>query len=139
MYTGKEIETWTYWENTINGQKINAEMYREYKAGCPIIPITKGYYNGWAGSLEIAVFRHRDGSRCKINDVVYENTEVFPIGWLSGLPDEMKANPKKYAFRPIEVTAMEYDAWTHALRHGKMVGWRSDLALTDCTLEKIEG
>ncbi len=139
IYTGKEIETWKYWENQMTGQKINAEMYKEYAAGCPIIPITKGYYNGWAGSLEIAVFKHKPGSKCKIGDVVYEDMEVFPIGWLSGLPDEMKADPKKYAFKPIEVNAMEWDAWNNSLRHGKMVGWRKDLALTDCTLEKITG
>ena len=138
-YTGKEIETWKFWQNQITGEKINAEMFKEYKAGCPIIPITKGYYHGWAGSLEIAVFRKRVGSRCVINGVEYNDTEVFPIGWLSGLPDEMKADPKKYAFKPIEVTAMEYDSWSHALRHGKMVGWRKDLPLTDCTLDKIEG
>lgn len=139
MYTGKEIETWTYWENTINGQKINAEMYKEYKAGCPIVPITKGYYNGWVGSLEIAVLKHKEGSKCKINDIVYVDTEVFPIGWLSGLPDEMKADPQKYAFKPIEVNAMEWDAWNNSLRHGKMVGWRKDLGIGDCTLEKITG
>lgn len=137
-YTGKEIETWKFWQNQITGEKVNAEMYKEYKAGCPIVPITKGYYNNWAGSLEIAVFRHRDGSQCKINGVIYEDTEVFPIGWLSGLPDEMKADPKKFAFKPIEVTAMEYDVWNHSLRHGKMVGWRKDLTLNDCTFDKLE-
>lgn len=138
-YTGKEIETWTYWENQITGEKINAEMYKEYNHGCPIIPVTKGYFYGWCGSLEIAVLRKRAGSRCKIRDEVYEDTEVFPIGWLSGLTDEMKADPKKYAFKPIEVTAMEYDSFNHSLRHGKMVGWRTDLTLRDCTLEKIDG
>jgi ATP-dependent DNA ligase len=137
-YTGKEIETWKYWMNQMTGAKMEAEMYKEYKAGCPIIPITKGYFNGWCGSLEIAVFRHKEGSQCKINGVVYEDTEVFPIGWLSGLPDEMKVDPKKYAFKPIEVTAMEYDSWNHSLRHGKMVGWRKDLTLTDCTFDKLE-
>ena len=125
--------------NVISGEKINAEMYKEYKAGCPITPITKGYYHDWVGSLEIAVFRHRPGSRCKIRGVEYNDTEVYPIGWLSGLPDEMKADPKKYAFKPMEVTAMEYDSFGHTLRHGKMVGWRQDLDLKDCTLEKIEG
>ena len=137
-YTGKEIETWTYWENTVNGAKTNAEMYKEYKNGCPIIPVTKGYFNGWYGSLEIGVLRHKVGSKCKINGVDYEDTEVFPIGWLSGLPDEMKADPKKYAFKPMEVTAMEYDSINHSLRHGKMVGWRKDLTLADCTYEKID-
>ena len=137
-YTGKEIETWKYWQHQMTGVKIEAEMYKEYKAGCPLIPVTKGFYHGWAGSLEIAVFRHKVGSQCKINGVVYEDTEVFPIGWLSGLPDEMKADPKKFAFKPIEVTAMEYDSWNHSLRHGKMVGWRKDLTLNDCTLDKID-
>ena len=137
-YTGKEIETWKFWMNQLTGVKMNAEMYKEYKAGCPIIPITKGFYHGWAGSLEIAVLRHKVGSKCKIRGVEYNDTEVFPIGWLSGLPDEMKADPNKYAFLPIEVTAMEYDALNHSLRHGKMVGWRKDLALNDCTFDKLE-
>jgi hypothetical protein len=89
--------------------------------------------------LEIAVLHHKEGSRCKINGIEYHDTEVFPIGWLSGLPDEMKAEPKKYAFKPIEVNAMEWDAWNNSLRHGKMVGWRKDLGIGDCTLEKIIG
>jgi hypothetical protein len=50
----------------------------------------------------------------------------------------MKSNPEKYAFQPIEVTAMEWDSFNHTLRHGKMVGWRKDLDLKDCTLEKID-
>jgi hypothetical protein len=39
----------------------------------------------------------------------------------------------------MEVTAMEWDSWNHTLRHGKMVGWRKDLGIGDCTFEKIEG
>ena len=138
QYTGKEIETWKFWENEVTGEKLVGELYKDYTSGKAIIPITKGYYYDWAGSLEIGVFRHKAGSQCKINGVVYEDTEVFPIGWLSGLPDEMKADPKKYAFKPIEVTAMEFDAVNRSLRHGKMVGWRKDLTLVDCTLDKID-
>ena len=137
-YTGKEIETWKYWQHQMTGVKIEAEMYKEYKAGCPIIPITKGYYNGWCGSMEIAVLKKKMGSRVLINDVWYDGYTIYPIGWLSGLPDEMKANPKKYAHKPIEVTAMEWDIVNHTLRHGKMVGWRKDLTIADCTFEKIE-
>ena len=138
-YTGKEIETWQLWENTRTGEKLNGEYFRDYQEGAPIMPVTKGYYHGWYGSLEIGVFRHKAGSKCQINGIVYEGMEVFPIGWLSGVTEEMKAEPKKYAFKPIEVTAMEYDAYSHTLRHGKMVGWRNDLSLKDCTLEKIDG
>ena len=139
-YTGKEIETWTYWLHQMTGEKINAEMYKEYKAGCPIIPITKGYYHGWCGSMEIAVLKKatESGVRTHINDQWYEGYTIYPIGWLSGVTDEMKANPKKYAFKPMEVTAMEWDSWNHTLRHGKMVGWRKDLNISDCTFEKIE-
>lgn len=136
-YTGKEIETWKYWQNQISGEKIEGEMFPDYSKGAPIIPITKGYFHGWSGSLEIAVLRHRAGSRCKIRGVEYNDTEVFPIGWLSGLPDEMKADPKKYAFIPIEVTAMEWSIVSNSLRHGKMLGWRKDLTLADCNYEKL--
>ena len=136
-YTGKEIETWKFWEHGITGEKICGEKYRDYQAGAPITPITRGYYAGWCGSLEIAVLKKKAGSRCVINGVEYKDMEVFPIGWLSGLPDEMKANPEKFAFKPIEVTAMEWDAWNNSLRHGKMVGWRNDLTIADCTFDKI--
>lgn len=137
-YTGKEIETWTYWLDTYTGEKKLGEYFKDYKNGAALEPITKSYYHGWCGSLQIAVLRHKAGSRCKIRGEVYEDTEVYPIGWLSGVTEEMKAEPNKYAFIPMEVTAMEYDAFNHTLRHGKMVGWRKDLALKDCNLEKID-
>ena len=137
-YTGKEIETWQFWENQRTGEKMQGDYYNDYHLGAGIVPVTKGYFYGWCGSLQIAVLRDRVGSKCKINGVIYEDKEVFPIGWLSGLPDEMKAAPDKFAFIPIEVNAMEYDSINKTLRHGKMVGWRKDLQLTDCSLEKID-
>ena len=136
-YTGKELETWQYWENLRTGEKIQGEYFKDYMSGASIAPVTKGYFYGWYGSLEIGVFRHKVGSRCKINGVIYEDTEVFPIGWLSGLPDEMKADPKKFAFKPIEVTAMEWSIVSNSLRHGKMIGWRKDLTLVECNYEKL--
>ena len=138
-YTGKEIETWQYWENVITGELQQGELFQFYQQGGNIEPVTKGYFNKWCGSLEIGVLRERAGSKCKINGKVYENTEVFPIGWLSGVPDEMKANPEKFAFQPMEVTAMEFDELNCSLRHGKMVGWRKDLTLEDCNFKKING
>lgn len=137
-YTGKEVETWRYWENMRTGEKMEGEYYKDYHVGAAIMPITKGWFYDWAGSLEIGVLRKKVGRKCKINGVIYEDTEVYPIGWLSGLPDEMKANPDKVAFKPMEVTAMEWDSINHTLRHGKMVGWRTDLNLADCTFEKID-
>lgn len=138
-YTGKEIESWQYWENLITGEKMQGDYYKDYHDGAAIEPVTKGYFNGWKGSLEIGVFKNDPDSKCKINGKIYEGKTVASLGWLSGLSDEMKANPAKFAFQPIEVTAMEYDRISHTLRHGKMVGWRKDLTITDCSLEKIEG
>ena len=64
--------------------------------------------------------------------------KVEPIGFLSGLSEEIKANFKDYAMKPIEVTAMEI-LETGGLRHAKMVRFRPDLSVEDCTFEKIFG
>lgn len=138
-YTGKEIETWQYWQDSITGEKKQGEFFKDYQSGGTIEPVTKGYFYGWCGSLEIGVLKHRVGSRCKIRGEVFEDTEVYPIGWLSGVTDEMKAQPDSVAFLPMEVTAMEWDNYNHSLRHGKLVGWRKDLTLKDCNFEKIDG
>lgn len=123
-YTGKEIETWKYWEDINTNKKLSGVLYKKYLEGAPIRPITKGYYNGWVGSMEIAVLK--DG-------------KPYSIGLLSGLPDEIKANPMEYKNRCIEVTAMQREKDTFALRHGKMIGWRDDLTIEDCTWEKFIG
>ena len=122
-YTGKEIETWQYWLNERTGEKLNGEYYKEYFNGAPLIPITKPYFNGWAGSLEIGVIK---------------NDKVVPIGYLSGLSDEIKANYKDYKGKVIEVGAMEV-LETGGLRHAKMLNFRPDLTIKDCTWDKIFG
>lgn len=138
-YTGKELETWPYWENVKTGEKTNECLYKDYCKGAAIAPITKPYFFGWAGSLEIGVLESKKGSRIKINGVVYEDVTIHSLGWLSGLTEEIKANPTQYAFKPFEVSAMELDNVSGALRHGKFIGWRSDLSITDCDYSKIGG
>ena len=83
--------------------------------------VTKPYYNGWAGSLEIGVM---DGDK-----------EVG-IGYLSGLTDEVKANYKDYIHRVIEVGAMQLTP-DCALRHGKMLGWRPDKPWRECSIDQL--
>ena len=120
LYSGKEIETWKYWQNMRTGDKIEGEFYKDYQSGVAIEPITKPYFMGMVGSMEIAVLK--DG-------------KIYPIGLLSGLADEIKLNPRDYANRCIEVTAMEIMP-TGGIRHGKMLRFRDDLAPSDCTYEK---
>ena len=135
LYTGKEIGTWKYWQDIRTGAKMEGTLYNEYRNGATIEPITKPFFYGWAGSLEIGVLKHHEGSTCKFNGQVYENTEVYPIGYLSGLEDAIKADPGAQAFKCIEVTAMEI-LETGGIRHAKLERFRPDLAPTDCTYEK---
>lgn len=126
-YTGKEIKTWSYWLNDRTGEKVQGEYYKEYLKGAPYVPITKSYFNNWAGSLEIGVIKE---------------DKVVPIGYISGLSDEIKANYKDYKGKIVEVTAMEilYDNGKFSgLRHAKIQQFRPDLTIKDCTWEKIFG
>lgn len=120
LYSGKEIKTWKYWEDMRTGSKLEGEFYSEYELGAPIEPVTKPYFHGWAGSLEIGVLK---------------NGQVVPVGFLSGLNDEIKANFKDYKDECIEVAAMEILP-TGGIRHGKMMRFRPDLTIEDCTWEK---
>ena len=120
IYSGKEIETWKYWQNMRTGEKIEGQLYKDYQAGVALEPLTKPAFYNWAGSLEIGVLK--DG-------------EVYPIGFLSGLEDEIKANPSAQKMRCIEVAAMEILP-TGGIRHGKLMRFRPDLAPSDCTYEK---
>ena len=121
-YTGKDIENWKYWENIRTGKLINAPMFNEYYKGESYEPVTKSYYMGMAGSLEIGV---------------YQNNKIKPIGYLSGLSEEIKMNYDKYKMRVIEVTAMQLTD-DKMLRHPKFVRFRDDKQPQDCLWEQIE-
>lgn len=123
-YTGKEIESWEYWYDKKENKKLpKGNYYRDYSLGAMIIPVTKPFYNGWAGSLEIGVIK---------------DNKVVPIGWISGLSDEIKANWKDYKGKCIEITAMEiHDTSSKGLRHAKLIQFRPDLSVSDCIWDKI--
>ena len=121
-YKGNAPESWLYWEDEKTGEKFNENKYRNYYFGEGLAPITKGYYYGWASSLEIGLMK--DG-------------KVVPIGYLSGLTDEIKANPLDYKYKVIEVGAMELTD-DGKLRHGKMLGFRDDKDYTECSLEQLK-
>lgn len=121
-YNGKEINKWQYWIDASTNEKIQTSA-ENAKKNKNLTPITKPYFYGWSGALEIGVLK---------------NGKVTPIGYISGLTDEIKAHAADYKNRVIEVTAMEI-LESGALRHGKMVQFRDDLALEDCTWDKIYG
>lgn len=126
-YTGKEIETWKYYINEKTNERIPTtdylNSYKSYIAGGVATPVTKSYYYEFAGSMEIAVMK---------------DNKIYPIGFLSGLTEEIKSDPLAYAGRCIEVSAMEIDE-SGSLRHAKMLQFRDDLTKVDCTYEKVFG
>ena len=121
IYSGISLPSWQYWENPITMEKLEGSYYREYMNGAPVQPVTKSYYMGIAGSLEIGVLK--DG-------------KVYPLGWLSGLSEEIKGNYREYTGKCLEVGAMQFTD-DRALRHAKMIRLRPDLNMEDCTYEKI--
>lgn len=125
-YTGKEIESWRYWINQVTDERLplGEHYYESFMEGKPYIPVTKPYYNHWAGSLEIGM--------------VDSTGAVVGIGYLSGLTDEVKANYKDYKYKVIEVGAMQLTK-DGALRHGKMLGWRPDKEWMECNIEQLKG
>lgn len=139
-YQGKEIENWQYWvdQDTDERLPIGNHYYEAFMDGKRYIPVTKPYYLHYAGSLEIGLVKPANG-RCRItpDSEWADGLNIVPIGYLSGLTDEIKMNYKDYAGRVIEVGAMELND-TGGLRHAKMLGWREDKVWQECTLDQLK-
>ncbi len=127
-YTGKEIETWQYWEDIKTGEKLKGNFYREYDLNGSPEPVTKNYFYGWAGSLVIGLYNTETG---KYN----------PIGSLSGLTEEVLSNWKDYRGKVVEVTGMQIfrdeNGKFSGIRHPKLKNIRLDKSPKECTWEQI--
>jgi hypothetical protein len=125
-YTGKNLEDWDYYFNTITNTPIRQNLYKEYVAGAPVIPVTKNYFNNWAGSLKIGV---------------YKDGEFVQIGSLSGLEEEVLANWRNYIGKVAEITAMEIMKDTMGIRHPRFVRFKSEDEKNpkECVWEDIFG
>lgn len=122
-YNGKYIGTWQYWMNDITGEKLPiSEHYTDYYDGAPIIPITKNYYFGWAGSLKLGL---------------WNNGKLEYFGDLSGLTEEILSNWNDYVGKVCEVGGMSIDEESGHIRHPKFIGWREDKAAEDCTWKQV--
>lgn len=117
LYGGKEILTWQYWENTKTGERIKGSYYKDYSDGFPIEPVTKNYWNDWAGSLVIGMKK---------------DNKLVVVGSLSGLTEEVLSNWKDYKGCVAEITGMQImDTEMKGIRHPKFVQWRPDLSVND--------
>ena len=134
-YNGKEIESWEYWFDESTNEKITASEYLEknhiniyaaYANGATVIPVTKGWFNGWAGSLKLGL---------------YDGGKLVHVGDLSGVTDEMKENWHDYVGTVVEIGCMEITenqqgGW--GFRHPKLLSIREDKSVNECTIDQIK-
>ena len=126
LYDGKEIVDWSYWYNEQTNEKINKPMFKEYEDGAPVIPVTKNWFNGWAGSLKLGL---------------YDEDNLVHIGNLSGVTEEVKANWKDYVGAVAEVMAMEVmdnAQGGRGIRHPKLKQIRTDKEPKECTIDQLK-
>ena len=124
IYTGKQLEIWQYWQNTLTGEKVKGDFYEEFKMDKPLVPITHSYFLNWAGSLKLGLYG--------------ENGKCIEIGSISGLPDEVLSNWRDYIGKVLTVSAMDVYKDSMRLRHPKSLGFRDDKAPKDCTIDQIK-
>lgn len=124
-YTGKEIKTWTYWMHQRTGEKLEGYLYDDFAAGEPILPITKGYFYGWAGSVQLGA--------------IDEEGNIVEVAWISNLTEDVKKKviTGELDFQVVKVTAMEIDSESHNLRHAKIVEYRDDKDWKDCSIDQL--
>lgn len=126
IYDGKEIVNWTYWYNEQTNEKINEEKFKEYEDGAPVIPVTKNWFYGWAGSLKLGL---------------YDGDKLVHIGNLSGITEEVKENWKDYVGKVAEVMAMEImdnAQGGRGIRHPKLKQFRTDKNPKECTIDQLK-
>lgn len=128
-YVGDKPETWGYWYNLKTHEKTTENKYYEYTSGAGVwIPVKKTFYMGWASAISFSVMK--DG-------------KPYRIGFISGIPDSMKQEIVKennsLIGKVYELSAMEKESidghWS--LRHGRIVGERTDKTPEQCDFSQI--
>lgn len=134
IYTGKEMEMWPYWFNETTNERIMAgdyltehheSIYAFYVDGGTVVPVTKNWYYGWAGSLKLGL---------------YEGDKLVHVGDLSGITDEMRQNWKDYINTVVEISCMEISQDKNGkpgFRHPRALTFLRDKNPKDCTMEQI--
>ena len=150
-YTGKDIETWPYWEVAYpvwHGswddwewrEVVSGNYYTKYldNNNTSILPtdpnsrryrpVTKPYALGWMTSIGIGAYS--------------DNGELVELGTVSsGLTDEDRANmakePNRYTGMVVSLHAMSIDRKEKTLRHPVFKSWREDKNPQDCTIKSV--
>lgn len=132
-YTGKELETWSYWqersERDQNGEytwlSSEGQYYEDYLHNPHIYrPVTKPYFYGWKTAIGIGAYDD-EGNLKEIGTVS------------SGLTDEMRAHLDDYVGKVIALQCMSIDRKEKTLRHPIVKAWRDDKNAAECKLSEV--
>lgn len=129
-YTGKEINTWEYWEdlagNFYQGRYLDDNGNATIKI--PMIPVTKYYFYGWNSAIKIGAFD--------------DDNNLVELGTVSsGLTDEIKQDMSehsdKYLHKVCSLDCMSIDKGSKTLRHPVFKAWRNDKNPEDCKISEV--
>lgn len=132
-YTGKELETWPYWqersERDQNGEytwlSSEGQYYEDYLHNPHIYkPVTKPYFYGWKTAIGIGAYDD-EGNLKEIGTVS------------SGLTDEMRAHLDDYVGKIVALQCMSIDRKEKTLRHPIVKAWRDDKNAAECKLREV--
>lgn len=134
-YTGKDIQSWNFWENERTGEKLVGEYYEDYCNNKTIHPISKGYYYGWPGAVYTSVYDNKGN--------------IIPLCKVAGLTEDFKTelrdNFEEWYMCPMTIGGMmvstaqaESNGNGISIRHPYIKSIRkNDINPKDCTLSKI--
>lgn len=135
LYSGKEIEEWTYWLDELTDtrylsseylEKFHKTPYQVYVEGAALIPVTKNWYYGWAGSLKLGL---------------YDKDKLIHVGDLAGITDDIRKNWKSYINTVVEISCMEISEDKNGIkgfRHPRAINFLRDKNPYDCTMEQMQ-
>lgn len=135
MYNGKDIGHWELWENSRTGKLVKGEYFGAYQNGEPYIPVSRNYFNGYCGAIQVSVYD--------------KNNNLIPLCAVAGLTDEFKIdlrdNFENWYLCPVTIGGMmvstagaNADGIGISIRHPYLKSIRrDDLNPSDCTLSKI--
>lgn len=119
LYTGKSIDTWTYWEHP-----ETLDLHEGARPGEDWQPVTSGHFYGYPGTV---VFGQYDAKG-----------EMRQLGKCGGFDTDtakwMKDKPEDWLHTVIEVTGNAEFADTLALRHPRFMRRRDDKDARSCVI-----
>lgn len=128
-YTGKDIETWPYWEKESgdNDNLVLASDVCQY-GNDGWQAVTKPYFFGWHTSIGIGAYND-EGKLIELGTVA------------SGLTDEMRQEmaeaPENYVGRVCSIDCMSIDRKEKTLRHPVFKCMRADKNPNECLINEI--